>query len=231
MKTTDLELETPAGKVGALLQQPTDVQALYVFAHGAGANMRHAFMEQLATGLGRAGIATLRYDFPYMQRGAKRPDPPAVLETTVRAAIDCGVELAGGKPVIAGGKSMGGRMTSNALARQPDDRVKGIAFVGFPLHQPGKPGIERAEHLARVTVPMLFLQGTRDTLADLDRIKAVCSALGERATLHVIPDADHSFVVRKRETGRSSEDVYRELAATIADWTARLGPGDYVTAR
>ena len=196
-------------------------KALFVFAHGAGANMHHHFMGSMSEHLSAEGIATLRYNFPYMDAGSKRPDPPAVLEAAVRKAVDQGYQAAAGRTLIAGGKSMGGRMTSNALAKKHDDRVKGIVFVGFPLHQPGKPSKERAAHLYGVQVPMLFLQGTRDTLAEIDLITELCDSLGPRATLHVIDTADHSFGVLKR-TGKSKEDVYRELATTIATWTSSL---------
>lgn len=195
--------------------------SLLVFAHGAGAPMTHHFMEDMATALAAEHIASLRYNFPYMEKGSKRPDAPAVLQAAVRKAIDAGVEQAAGKPVIAGGKSMGGRMTSNALAQKPDPRVKGIVFFGFPLHQPGKPGTERAAHLADVEQPMLFLQGTRDSLAKLELIEEVVAGLGPRATLHIIDTADHSFGVLKR-TGKSQEDVYRELASTTARWLGSL---------
>ena len=223
MRTSELEIFVGAigSRVSALFQAPDDYSTLYIFAHGAGANMRHSFMEAVAAQLAQRRVATLRYNFPYMESGRKRPDAPAVLEATVRAAIDQATKLAEGKVIIAGGKSMGGRMTSNALAKEHDARVRGIAFVGFPLHQPGKPSTDRAAHLADVRVPMLFLQGTRDTLARTDLIEQLCNSLGERAMLHIIPTADHSFAVLK-SSGRTNEDVKAELASTISDWATTL---------
>ncbi|HUP90269.1 MAG TPA: alpha/beta family hydrolase, partial [Longimicrobiales bacterium] len=188
--------------------------AVYVFAHGAGADMNHVFMQNLSQHLFDVGVATLRYNFPYMDAGRGRPDPPGKLEGAVKSAIEMGKELAGGIPLLAGGKSMGGRMTSQLLAKKPDAGVKGIAFVGFPLHQPGKPSTERAAHLQQVQVPMLFLQGTRDNLANLDMMKEVAASLGNRAKLHIIDTADHGFAVLKR-SGKSSEDVMSEIAQTI----------------
>jgi hypothetical protein len=223
LRISNLEISLAAGgsRVTALFQAPDDYTTVYVFAHGAGANMRHTFMEAVSGQLAQRGVATLRYNFPYMESGGKRPDSPKVLEATVRAAIDEAVKLAAGKIIIAGGKSMGGRMTSNALAKDHDARVRGIAFVGFPLHQPGKPSTDRAAHLADVRVPMLFLQGTRDTLARIDLIEQLCHSLGGRATLHIIPTADHSFAVLK-STGRSNDEVKAELASSIADWALTL---------
>jgi hypothetical protein len=209
------------GRISGLYVEPPAAHTLYVLAHGAGANMRHRFMEQVAEQLGAAGIATLRYNFPYMETGSRRPDPTGILEATVRAAIEQGAQLAGGRTLIAGGKSMGGRMTSQALAKRPDDRVRGIAFLGFPLHAPGKPATERAAHLADVRAPMLFLQGTRDSLARIDLIREVCDSLGDRATLHIIDQADHSFAVPKR-TGLTADDIYRELAVAINEWSPRV---------
>jgi hypothetical protein len=178
-------------------------------------------MEQVAEALAGKGIATLRYQFPYVESGSRRPDPPAVLEATVRAAVAVGREAAPGLRLIAGGKSMGGRMTSNAMARASLEGVSGLVFLGFPLHAPKQPAVARADHLAAVRSPMLFLQGTRDDLADLDLITGVCNRLGARATLHVVDGADHSFAVLKR-SGRSGEEVLQELVASIADWTRGL---------
>jgi predicted alpha/beta-hydrolase family hydrolase len=190
------------GSVSGMLLRPSDAWALYVLAHGAGAGMRHRFMTEIAEVLAGRGIATLRYQFPYTESGSRRPDPPAVLESTVRAAVATAQEVAPGLRLIAGGKSMGGRMTSNAMARERLDGVAGLAFLGFPLHPPKQPAVTRAEHLDRVEVPMLFLQGTRDDLADLGLITGVCAGLGRRATLHVVEGADHSFAVLKR-SGRN----------------------------
>lgn len=183
--------------------------------------MRHPFFEGLVPRIVAAGIGVMRYDFPYMQVGSRRPDPAPVLEASVRKAIDEAWELAAGEKVIAGGKSMGGRMTSQALAKQHDERVNGIVFLGFPLHRPRQPSTARAQHLHDVQVPMLFLQGTRDALANLDLMKEVCDSIGPRATLHVIDTADHSFAVLKR-SGRTEEDVYCEMATAISAWTTSL---------
>jgi predicted alpha/beta-hydrolase family hydrolase len=209
------------GPVSAILERPPDAWALYVLAHGAGAGMRHRFMDEVAAALAGKGIATLRYQFPYVEAGGRRPDPPAVLEATVRAAAATAREAAPGLRLIAGGKSMGGRMASNAMARAPLEGVSGLVFLGFPLHPPKQPAVTRAEHLERVEAPMLFLQGTRDDLADLDLITGVCARLGRRATLHVVEGADHSFGVLKR-SGRTGEEVMEELVASIADWTRAL---------
>lgn len=212
-------LEVPdAGGVDALLVLPRNPRALYVFAHGAGAPMRHAFMNALADALAQRAIGTLRFNFPYTQAGRRGPDRPAVLETTIRAAIGVARAQAPAVPLFAGGKSMGGRMTSQALAQHHDDDVRGIVFVGFPLHGAGKPpDARRAEHLAAVRVPMLFIQGTRDTLARLDLIQKVARNLGSRATLHVVDDADHGFHVR-RSSGRDDAAVIEEIADAMKKW-------------
>ena len=209
------------GSVSGLLLRPADAWALYVLAHGAGAGMRHRFMDDIATALAKRGIATLRYQFPYFEAGSRRPDPPGVLEATVRAAVSAARERAPEMPVVAGGKSLGGRMTSNAMARRSLEGVRGLVFLGFPLHPARQPGVTRAEHLGRVEAPMLFLQGTRDDLADLGLITSVCAALGPTATLHVVEGADHSFGVLKR-SGRTEAEVTDELALAIADWVRRL---------
>ena len=212
-----LTIETPAGPVSALLQRPDDATALLVLAHGAGAGMRHAFMEAIAGELETRGIATLRYQFPYMEAGGKRPDHPPVARAAVRAAIDAGRAACPDLPLFAGGKSFGGRMTSQAAAAGSLEGVRGLVFLGFPLHAPGREGTERATHLADVAVPMLFLQGTRDTLADLSLLTPVIEELGARATLHVVDGADHSFAVLKR-SGRTGAEVMAELADTAAAW-------------
>jgi predicted alpha/beta-hydrolase family hydrolase len=206
-----------AGEISALLVTPEHPSALYVLAHGAGAGMRHPFMEAMARRLAGRKIATLRYQFPYVENRKARPDPEPVLLATVRAAVAAGREAAGDIPLIAGGKSMGGRMTSRAAAEAPLDGVAGLAFLGFPLHPAGRPGTGRADHLAKVDLPMLFLQGTRDTLADLALLRPVLEKLGPRATLRVFDDADHSFHVRKK-SGASDEQVLDELAQSIAGW-------------
>jgi predicted alpha/beta-hydrolase family hydrolase len=190
--------------------------------------MRHAFLEGLASELAGAGVATFRYQFPYMEQRRGRPDPPKVLMTTVRAAIDAASEAAPDLGLLAGGKSLGGRMTSHVFAEPPTSgpdqsiaRVRGLVFFGFPLHAPGKPGMKRAEHLNQVKVPMLFHQGTRDTLADLTLIQLLCAQLESRAKLHVVDAADHSFHVLKR-SGRTDADILLELARTTASWAASL---------
>jgi predicted alpha/beta-hydrolase family hydrolase len=210
------------GQVSGLLLRPPDARWLYVFAHGAGAGMRHRFMSALAEALAERGVATLRYQFPYSEAGGRRPDPPGVLQATVRAAVTTAATVAPGLPLLAGGKSLGGRMTSSAAAKTALPGVRGLVFVGFPLHAPGRSGTERAEHLEQVGVPMLFLQGTRDALADLELMRAVCARLGARATLHVVEGGDHSFAVLKR-SGRSDAEVIGELADTIARWPAEQG--------
>jgi predicted alpha/beta-hydrolase family hydrolase len=211
------------GAVSALWLRPPDAIAALTLAHGAGAGMRHPFMEQLATALAGAGIASLRYQFPYREAGRRVPDRPPRLHATVRAAVAHAAGLAPDLPLVAGGKSMGGRMSSQAAAGGSLD-VRGLVFFGFPLHPPKKPGIERAAHLATVDVPMLFLQGTRDALAGLELLVPVCDRLGARATLHQVAAADHGFAVLKR-SGRSAEEVLHELATTTRAWlTDRVLP-------
>jgi predicted alpha/beta-hydrolase family hydrolase len=210
-----------AGTVSALLMRPEQARACYVFAHGAGAGMRHASMEAIAAGLAERGIATLRYQFPYMEKGSKRPDPPAVAQATVRAAVAEATKACAGLPLIAGGKSFGGRMTSQAQAKAPLDGVKGIAFFGFPLHPAGEPGVNRAAHLFDVEVPMLFLQGTRDALADVSLLRLVVRDLRELATLHLAEGADHSFHVLK-SSGRTDRDVLAEILDAFSAWVDTL---------
>lgn len=219
-RVIQLPVGEPVGTVDAVLQAPAAPQLLYVFAHGAGAGMRHSFMVQMAARLQEQNTATLRYQFPYMQHGRGRPDAPAILEATVRAAIRIGRELVPAVPLIAGGKSMGGRMTSQLLAREPGLPVAAIAFIGFPLHQPNRPARTRAAHLFDVAQPMLFVQGTRDTLADLALITDVTTELGSKATLHVIEGADHSFAVLKK-SGRTPADVQAEIARVIVEFGMR----------
>jgi uncharacterized protein len=220
MTTSPTELQfdtgTRAGPVSGLLLLPPKASSLFVMAHGAGAGMRHRFMDAMAAALAGLGVGTFRYQFPYMETGQKRPDFPPVLHATVRAAVATAGELAPGLPLLAGGKSMGGRMTSGAAAAAPLPRVQGLIFLGFPLHQPGKPSVTRAEHLAQVSVPMLFLQGTRDSLANLDLVRTVCAGL-PLATLHVVEGGDHSFGVPKR-SGRTGEEAMAEMARSIRDW-------------
>ena len=207
--------------MSALLQRPPEARLLYVLAHGAGAGMRHPFLESVARALAERGIATFRYQFPYVEAQMRRPDPPGVLEATVRSAVAAAASAAPGLPLVAGGKSLGGRMTSNAQAKQPLPGVRGLVFLGFPLHPPKRAGDARAEHLSAVQVPMLFLQGTRDDLAELQLLEPVCRRLGDRATLHVVEGADHSFRVLKR-SGRNDADVLEELVDTVATWSGKL---------
>jgi predicted alpha/beta-hydrolase family hydrolase len=205
------------GEVSALLMRPATARRLLVLAHGAGAGMSHPFMEMLAGELAGVGVATLRYQFPYMEERRRVPDAPAVLTATVVAAVRAASEAAPGLPLLAGGKSMGGRMTSQAAAQRPLNGVRGLVFFGFPLHPPDRPGTKRADHLEKVTIPMLFLQGTRVTFADLKLLRPVCAKIGSRATLHVIETADHSFHVLK-SSGRNDAEVLRELVETTASW-------------
>jgi uncharacterized protein len=207
--------------VSGLLRAPPQARACYVLAHGAGAGMRHPFMAAVAAGLVQRGIASLRYQFPYMERGGKRPDPPHLAHATVRAAVAAARQALPGLPLIAGGKSFGGRMTSQAQARVPLPDVRGLAFLGFPLHPAGKPSRERAEHLLAVQIPMLFLQGTRDTLAMLDQIEPICAALGPRATLKLFADADHSFHVPAR-SARKDAQVLGDVLDALAGWADPL---------
>ena len=209
------------GEVSALLSRPAKARQLLVLAHGAGAGMSHPFMEMLASELAGVGVATLRYQFPYMEERRRVPDAPAVLTATVVAAVRAAAEAAPGLPLLAGGKSMGGRMTSQAAAQHPLDGVRGLVFFGFPLHPPKQQGTKRADHLAKVAIPMLFLQGTRDTFADLKLLRPVCAKLGPRATLHVIETADHSFHVLK-SSGRKDAEVLRELAETAVSWAEEI---------
>ena len=216
------------GEVSALAVRPAGARCLLVLAHGAGAGMRHPFMETLAAELGAAGVATLRYQFPYMEQRRHIPDRPGVLTATVRAAVQAARKAYPDLPLLAGGKSLGARMTSTAAAEEPfvaagstraryPGGVRGLVFFGFPLHAPGKPGTKRADHLAKVTVPMLFLEGTRDAFADLKLLRPVVKKLGRKATLHIVETADHSFHVLK-SAGRSDAEVLRELAQTVAEW-------------
>jgi uncharacterized protein len=210
-----------AGEVYAILVRPPKAESLLVLAHGAGAGMNHPFMQSLATELAAVRMATLRYQFPYMEQQRKIPDRPPVLTATVVAAVAAAAKSAPGLPLFAGGKSLGGRMTSLAAAERGLDDVRGLIFFGFPLHPPGQLGTKRAEHLREVKLPMLFLQGTRDKLADLNLLRPICAALGSGAALHVIDTADHSFHVLK-SSGKTDTQVLRELAQTVATWTQKF---------
>ena len=203
--------------VSGLLLRPDDAKALYLFAHGAGAGMDHKAMALNAEGLAARGIATLRYNFPYMEKGSKRPDAPKTAHAAVRAAAAHAVEIAPDLPMFAGGRSFGGRMTSQAQAVEPLPKVRGLAFLGFPLHPAGKPGTERAAHLADVRLPMLFVSGTRDALAELDQLKPVVAGLGDLATLHLVDQADHSFKVAAK-SGRTNAEAEAEALDSLAKW-------------
>src|SRR5213076_357332 len=204
-------------QVSGLLQVPGDARACCVLAHGAGAGMTHPFMAATTNGLAARGIATLRYQFPYMEQGSKRPDAPKLAHATVRAAVVETSRLVPELALFAGGKSFGGRMTSQAQAASPLPGVRGLAFLGFPLHPPGQPSEERGKHLFDVHIPMLFLQGTRDDFASMELVEALCQQLGERATLKPFQDADHSFHVPAR-TGRKDSAVRAELLEAVSDW-------------
>jgi uncharacterized protein len=209
-----------ADPVSGLLMRPSDAQVCLVLAHGAGAGMRHRFMDAVSKKLAELGVATLRYQFPYMEKRVKRPDSAPVLTDTVRAAIAAAKKHAGDLRLFAGGKSMGGRMTSLAAAKEPLDDIRGLVFFGFPLHAAGTPGVERSNHLADVRTPMLFLQGSRDSLADLKLLKPLCKRLGTKAELFVIEGGDHSFHVPK-SSGRSDEDVLDAVVKKAADWMGK----------
>ena len=209
-----------AGAVSGLLITPNDARSLLVLGHGAGAGMRHRFMEDVAAKLAERGVATLRYQFPYMEKRTKRPDTEAVLTDTVRAAIVAAKKQAGDLPLFAGGKSMGGRMTSLAAAKELLEGVHGLIYFGFPLHASGKPGAERGQHLMEVTVPMLFLQGSRDALADLKLLKPLCKKLGKNVELFVINGGDHSFHMLK-SARKSDDEVLHAVAEKAAGWIAQ----------
>jgi uncharacterized protein len=208
-------------EVSALLTRPAKARRLLLLAHGAGAGMNHPFMEKLSDQLAAASVATLRYQFLYMEQRRRIPDPPGVLMATVLAAVRAAREAAPELPLLAGGKSMGGRMTSQAAAERRLDGVTGLVFFGFPLHPPNRKETKRADHLVKVTVPMLFLQGTRDTFADLTLLQPICARLGAEATLHIIEGADHSFHLPKT-SGRTDAEVLRELAETTSAWADEI---------
>lgn len=221
--TRELKLDVErVGTVSALLTEAAKPRACFVFAHGAGAGMTHSFMATVAAGLADRGVTTLRFNFPYMENGSRRPDTPTVAHAAIRAAVTEAARLCPGLPVIAGGKSFGGRMTSQAQAKAPLPSVRGIAFFGFPLHLDGKPSTERADHLAGVDIPMLFLQGTRDKLADISLVGTVIAKLGPKATLHVVEGGDHSFLVLKK-SGRSNDEAMKEIPDAFAAWLGKLG--------
>jgi uncharacterized protein len=215
-----LEPESGAAEVGALLLRPANARWLLVLGHGAGAGMRHPFLEAVAGRLAERGMATLRYQFPYMERGSRRHDRRPLLLATVRSAVAAAAAAAPDLPLLAGGKSMGGRMTSLAVSESGPGRVRGLVFLGFPLHPAGKPSLERGDHLEAVAIPMLFLQGTRDSLAEPGLVRTVCGRLGGRATLHFVEGADHSFRVLRR-SGGSYDQALDELADLACGWASR----------
>jgi hypothetical protein len=217
MNAQPVNIEVGDEEVSGLLLRPPSAKALYLFAHGAGAGMTHRAIESNAQGLADRGIATLRYQFPYMEKGSRRPDPPKIAQATVRASAAKALELAPDLPLFAGGRSFGGRMTSQAQSIEPLRNVRGLAFLGFPLHPAGKPGIERADHLASVAIPMLFVSGDRDALAELDLLKGVVAGLGKRATLHLVAHADHSFRVAAK-SGRTAAEAEGEALGALTQW-------------
>jgi uncharacterized protein len=219
-ETLQMEIDNNSA-VSALLLQPAQARACYVFAHGAGAGMAHPSMEAIAAGLAARGIATLRYQFPYMEKSSKRPDPPAIAHAAVRAAVAQAARCCPTLPLFAGGKSFGGRMTSQAQAIAPLPGVRGLVFLAFPLHPAGKPSSDRAKHLADVGIPMLFLQGTRDALAELKLLAPVVKSLGSSASLHLAKEADHSLHVLAR-SGRNDREVLDEVLDTFAGWVAAI---------
>jgi predicted alpha/beta-hydrolase family hydrolase len=218
-----MNISIPVGdeKLSGVLLRPANARALYLFAHGAGTNMAHPSMARNAVGLAQRDVATLRYNFLYTEKGGKRPDPPKLAHAAVRAAAAKAVELAADLPLFAGGRSFGGRMTSQAQAEDPLPGVRGLAFLGFPLHSAGKPSTERADHLANVRVPMLFVTGTKDALAELDLLKPVVAKLGDRATLHLVDSADHSFKVAAK-SGRTNVEAEADALDAMAEWMLKL---------
>jgi uncharacterized protein len=219
-----IEIAAGAVSVSGILIRPSKARACYVFAHGAGAGMTHKSMETIAAGLADRDIATLRYQFPYMEKGSKRPDAPAVAHAAVRAAVAEAARCCPGLPLIAGGKSFGGRMTSQAQAIDALPGVRGLAFFAFPLHPAAKPSSDRAKHLSDVDIPMLFLHGTRDALAEMNLLEPVVKSLGKLATLHLIKEADHSFHVLAR-SGRNDREVMTEMLDAFAAWAGQIIAG------
>jgi predicted alpha/beta-hydrolase family hydrolase len=217
---TRLAIPVVGGEVSGLLLRPDDAKALYVFAHGAGVGMNHPSMASNAQGLAERGIATLRFQFPYMEKGGGRPDPPGIAHATVRAAVAKAAELAPELPRFAGGRSYGGRMTSQAQSIAPLPGVRGLVFLGFPLHPAGKPGNERADHLEQVDVPMLFVSGSRDALAEMHLLQPLVAGLGEKATLHVVEGGDHGLRVLV-SSGRTNGEVQAEALDAMAKWMTR----------
>jgi predicted alpha/beta-hydrolase family hydrolase len=220
VKEMEFEAATGQGQVSAILMRPADASALLVMGHGASTNMRHATLQTIAERLADAGVATFRYNFPYSQHGRGR-DSQDVCTATIRSAVHAAQSVAPDLPLLAGGHSFGGRMTSTAAAESPLPAVRGLVFFSFPLHLPGKPATKRAAHLETVQLPMLFLSGTRDELAYLNLLQPVCEKLGERATLHLLDTADHGYRTLKRSR-KSEEDVFDEIARTVRGWVSGL---------
>ena len=221
MAKSERKIPVGDGRVSAIWQAPDDAKAALVLAHGAGAGMRHRFMATVAAGLEERGIATLRYQFPYMEAGRKSPGSPQPAIDAVRAAAGEAAQLVPDLPLFVGGKSYGGRMSSTAESEAHIAGIQGLVFFGFPLHPPGKPSIERGAHLAKIKVPMLFLQGTRDSFADNDLIAEVCAGLGKRAQLSRFEDADHSFHVPK-SAGMSDGEVMATMLDVVAGWIGKI---------
>lgn len=222
MEPQPVRIEVGTQAVSGLMLRPPAAKALFLFAHGAGAGMHHQAMATNAEGLAARGIATLRYQFLYIEKGSKRPDGPKLAHAVVRAAAARAVELAAELPLFAGGRSFGGRMTSQAQAEEPFPAVKGLAFLGFPLHPAGRPGIDRADHLNHIKISMLFISGSRDALAEMDLLRPVIfSDLGDRARLHMVDQADRSLKVAKK-SGRSSADSEAEALDALDDWVSSL---------
>jgi predicted alpha/beta-hydrolase family hydrolase len=221
MQARQISIAVGDSSVSGLLLRPDDAKALYVFAHGAGVGMNHPSMAGNAEGLAARGIATLRFQFPYMEKGTGRPDPPPVAHAAVRAAVAKAAELAPDLPLFAGGRSYGGRMTSQAQSIDPLPGVRGLVFLGFPLHPAGRPGIERSEHLSKVRIPMLFVSGSRDALAEQPLLQPLVGGLGDHATLHVVEGGDHGLRVLV-SSGRTNEDAQAEALDAVAGWIEQL---------
>jgi predicted alpha/beta-hydrolase family hydrolase len=221
MKRSKIDLRFAGEQVTGLLMRPDDAKALYVLAHGAGVGIMHPSMVGYAQGLAERGIATLRFNFPFMEKGTKRPDPPRLAHVAVRAAVGAAGEMASDLPLFAGGRSFGGRMTSQAQSIAPLPNVRGLAFLGFPLHPPGKPSAERADHLEKIEIPMLFVSGSRDALAELELLKPLVKGLGKGATLHLIDQADHGLRVPAK-SGRTAEEAQAEALDAVAEWMIKL---------
>ena len=221
IKNLRFQASKSSGEVSAVLMKPKDAVYLLVLAHGAGAEMNHPFMQKLSTKLAEKRVAVFRYQFPYFENGKRSPDPPNILMATVRSAVESASKELSGVQIFAGGKSLGGRMTSNAAAKEPLSGVRGIVFFGFPLHAPNRPSDERAAHLFNVNIPMLFLQGTRDKVADLTLLKPICKKLKEKAELHIIEGADHSFHVLK-SSAKNDDLVIEELAQATIRWMGEV---------